>query len=134
MDNDNLLPFKNEELLDPTLNFNAIPTIPSLKKLNEVYQDQKEQKNILQKNCNKKEKWYYVWLTQGILAIISSIIIALILFITNPPISQKKNKDKSISEKQNWKKVLIICIIVFLLVLLLPEIIRLTNTLIYKIK
>jgi len=134
MDVNNLLPFKNEELLDPTINFNTIPSIPSLKKLNEVYQDQKEQKNILQKNFKKKEKWYSKWLTQGILAIISSIIIALLLFIINPPITQKFNKDENISEKQDWKKVLIMCVIVFLLVLLLPEIIRLTNILIYKKK
>ncbi len=129
--------FQNDaSLIDPVTNFQNIPGLVDLKRKEEVYTDQQQQKQILEKECKKQgeKKWYHAWLTQSILAIVGSGFTAVMLYIFNPPISQQKRRDEFTSEKQSVVKVLAMCFFVFLLILLLPEFIRLVSVLIYKKK
>ena len=123
-------------LIDPVTNFRNIPGLVDLKQKDQIFEDQKEQKKILEKQCKKQEdkKWYQGWLAQGILAIVSSGLTVILLYVFNPPMTQQKRRDDYTSEKQSVLKVIAVCFFVFLLVLLLPECIRLVNSFFYKKK
>lgn len=64
----------------------------------------------------------------------SAGVVAALLYLFNPPITQLKRTDDLTSEKQAWWKVLAACFFVLLLVLLLPEFIRLANHMMNKRK
>lgn len=126
----------NNDIIDPITNFQSIPGLVDLKEKTQVFENQKEQKKILENQCKKQEvkKWYHFWITQGMLALVVAGITAILLYIFNPPMTQRKRKDEYTSEKQSFVKVLGICFLIFILVLVLPEIIRLINVLLNKKK
>lgn len=125
-----------DTLIDPALDVKSLPNIAELGQTQRILEEQSEKKEILQLQCKKAEdkKWYHIWLAQGILAIAAAGLVAILCYAVNPPITQKKRKDGYTSEKQDWKKVLLFTFFVFLIVLLLPEFIRLVTLLTHKKK
>lgn len=129
--------YQDTSLIDPATNFKNLPSLTDLKNSEKIFEEQNEQKKLLEQHQHEKQKdkkWYHFWLGQGILALVAAGITAVLLYVFNPPITQQKRRDELTSEKQNWVKVLAMCFFVFLLVLLLPEVIRLVNTMIQKKK
>jgi hypothetical protein len=131
--------YQDTSLIDPATNFNELPSLTDLKQSEKIFEEQNEQKKILEQHHQireqqKEKRWYHFWLGQGILALAAAGITAILLYVFNPPITQQKRRDELTSEKQNWVKVLAMCFFVFLLVLLLPEVIRLVKTMIQKKK
>lgn len=127
---------QNTDLIDPATNFDSIPGLADLKETHKVFEDQREKKKILESQCQKKltNKWWSVWLTQGVLAIVVTVAVVFLLYLISPPMTQEKGTDNLVSQKQSWKKVLVVAVFVFLLVLLLPEFIRVINRMLYQRK
>lgn len=81
-----------------------------------------------QKEREQKTAWGLLIGTQIGVATISALISTALLYIVNPPISQKKTQDNMVSEGQDWKKVLLITLIVFFIVLFIPTFIKFFKT------
>jgi fatty acid desaturase len=75
----------------------------------------------------KSPIWRKVLLSQLGLAGISAAAAAALLYLVNPPITQFKRVDPATSEKQDWRKVLLVCFIVLILVFIMPEVLTLAH-------
>lgn len=128
-----LFPEMDANVIDPTTNFQNIPTLVDLKEKQQIFQDQSEQKKIFESQAkNREKKWYAPWLGQGALALASVAIVATSLYLINPPLTQKKRKDELTSETQSVVWVIVICAFVFVLVMFLPTLIKIASEFIYK--
>lgn len=84
-----------------------------------------KEKLKLRKKKQSESVWKSIYVVQLVSAIVVVLATAIALYLINPPLTQKKRKDPYTNEKQDWKKVLFVLFIVFVLVFLLPVLVRL---------
>ena len=90
--------------------------------------NEKEKNTQLIKEEKKKHKekiWKMIFFSQLGIAFITAVIVAIILYIINAPITQTHNHDMFTKESQNWVVVLIIAFIAFVIVFTAPFVIKL---------
>jgi hypothetical protein len=83
--------------------------------------------NILNKKKSeetaKKNVWMWIYGMQFVVALISSLIVIFILYISNPPLTQTQvPEDGFTSMEQDWKSVLVVFVVIFLVIFLVPNI------------
>ncbi len=79
-----------------------------------------EQKNkvALDLERSKRNAWVWVYTMQAAIALITVIIVAIFLYTSNAPITQKKAQEEGfVTMEQDGKAVFIVCLIVFVFVL-----------------
>lgn len=85
---------------------------------------------MLKSKETPKNVWVWIYCSQLVIALITAVIVAVLLYVINPPITQKSIKDDGFaSMEQDWKKVLIVVTIVFVVVFIIPFIWRLVKML-----
>lgn len=82
----------------------------------------------------KTKKWYKVFLVQAVIALISSILAMVLIFVINPSFIQKKTSEPWAVGRPDLKLILITGVTVLILVLLIPEVIRLVTIMVQKQK
>lgn len=112
----------NLQIQDPSSRYDPIPGLERIVKDKILYEEKKKKKQD-EKKKNFFDFFTKLYGTQIGLALLTSGISLGILYIVNPPLSQQKRRDRFSSEKQSWQIVLIICVIIFLIVLVGPEIV-----------
>lgn len=89
-------------------------------------QDEKANKEKILKETEQLEKQHkftalsIIYGTQLGIAVFTGIIIAILLILINPPITQIQTNDPNVSSNQSWSAVLIVVIIVILIVFFAP--------------
>jgi hypothetical protein len=116
--------------IDPVLVDNAMPIDYTVGQ--EAYK-KIEQKQVIKQACNpqdnKNRAMYMIYGTQAALAVIGASLTAVLLYIINPPITQKKRPDSMTCTGQDWRKVFLMAFIVLLLIILIPELFKLAKLL-----
>jgi hypothetical protein len=116
--------FDGIQRYDPSTKLTAIPTQTEAREM--LHADRQEHTETLlnaakNKNSSKINLLTKIYGTQIGLAIASALISAGLLYWVNPPITQYKRKDTITSEKQDYRKVLVVCSLVLILVFVGPE-------------
>lgn len=114
--------------MDPALLVDLPPTNFELAQQAREYRENIAQALAAAYESPKKEHFLAkIYGTQLGIASVSAILTALILYIVNPPLTQRKRVDDLTRERQDWRWVLITCFIVFILVFVMPEIFKLLH-------
>lgn len=115
--------------IDPDLLVDLPPTNFELAQQAREYRENRAQALAAAAYEPPKKKHFFakIYGTQLGIASISALITALILYIINPPLTQRKRTDDLTREKQDWRWVLITCFIVFILVFVMPEIFKILH-------
>lgn len=96
----------------------------------DINENLEKQKKEEEKKIKKKKSLFEakVFLIELAIAAALSLLITMILYLVNPPITQRYNPDTFMTENQDWKKVLFFVLFVFVITFALLEVARRIKT------